>query len=175
MSCLRICSISAGVKRGFASECAASRIRAFLLDGSSAACLVDWLPDTSTSVRGLFGCRIVGCIDRKHVTQSRYVAIMLGQRAAEKVPTLVVGNKIEIVGRGRHESGPQRSLAGIGDRSWREPTVLIGIIGRINAQVLGVDIFDRTAAQGHGVLHGWIALQRIAETQTIVEDACNER
>jgi len=71
---------------------------------------------------------------------SRYVLIMLLQGLAEEVSALGIGDKIKIVGGRGIERRAQGGLARIGDRSRRQASILVGIVGRSKVQVAAIEL-----------------------------------
>ena len=112
----------------------------------------------------LLRCSIRGCASRgKQMPQPRDVAIVLGQRAAEKVPALVIGDEIKIVGLRRARARRAAKLL----RDWRWGRAAAHDASKCctanrSRKSFGAHVFDRMARQFQRILNRGIALQRVA-------------
>src|SRR5215471_4039838 len=106
---------------------------------------------------------------------ARDVPVMLGESLAEEVATLVVGDKIQVIGICGVDGSTQRGFTGICDGTRRQAAMLVGVVWRIDLEVLGLNSLFKMAGEVHGVLHSGIALERVTASEPIVEHAGNER
>ena len=171
INCRRICSISAGVKRGFSSARAASRISSFLVEDSPERVLRNGCCSRVPSACFAFfdAGSEAAASPREQVAQARHVAIVLRQRAAEECPPCRWPRNTDSPSCAGCKRRAQRRFAGIRDRPRRQPSMLDRCYRANRSQVLGTHIFLRMSRQRHRILHRGIALQRIAPLQPVVE------
>src|SRR5262245_8304759 len=68
------------------------------------------------------------------------VRVVLRQRRRKGMRPIVLADEVEVVHGGRRERGLQRGAARRSDRARRKARVLIGVVGRIDFQVLLPDV-----------------------------------
>src|SRR6266850_613508 len=84
---------------------------------------------------------------------------------------LRVGHKIKIVRLRRPQRGTQRGFARISNGPGRQPSMLVGIVKRIETEILARQRSIVLSEPFHPVVHGWVALQPHALPQAIFEDS----
>ena len=121
---------------------------------------------------GSAGWRIAG----EQTAQACDIAIVLGQRAAEKMSALIVGDEIKIIGLRRGERRAQRSLAGISDGPRGQASMLVRVVWRINAQIFGANVAFRGCPD---ISRAYCTVgshcSGTPKSQTIVEDSRHQR
>src|SRR5437773_6013568 len=102
-------------------------------------------------------------------------AVVLAERLREEVPAGVHGDEVEEARIRRRDGRLQGGRPGIADRTRWQAGVAIGVVARIDPQILLPDVPVEGVPHDERVDHGRIALQSHPETQPVVEDRSHER
>ncbi len=76
----------------------------------------------------LFGHRLL--VAGKQAAVARDVAIVLGERLAEKMSAVIVGDEVEVVRGGWREGCTQRRFAGVRDWTGRQAGISVRVVWR---------------------------------------------
>src|ERR1700761_8711545 len=85
-----------------------------------------------------------------------------------------IADKVQVVGLGWVHRGAEGSYARIGDRSGGETGVLVGVVGRGELEVRGVDGAAPAVVEEGGVDHGWVGCEWHGFGEAVDEDSSYE-